>query len=915
MTRLALLCWKYWKSCLFTVALLTTLAVPRALKIQLDLSVESLYPASSQAVSEYEKVKQAFGSDAVAAVYVEDAALFSPARLKLLQSIHQQLLQLPFIVKVESLFSLPDVRDQGGMISTAPVLAKLPQTEAEAATARDRALNNPLLRHQLISKDGTAVLMLLRLSAKHQEISQEARAEALEKILNPHRDRFTQLFQVGDPFVQSWMKQQLATDQRLILPAALGIVLLLLVLTQRSFWAGVVPVLNAAFAIVWTAALMQLLGIPINFLNSILPALIVIIGATSDVHFIHEYREHLAQGMDADEAMKSALHRLALPLLLTCSTTVLGFATTALSDLPILRDFGTAATIGMSARFFISIVLLPSILRLLGRVIQAEQSHPIAEESLSGRIARGLVAFLHRQSKPVMALLLLLFGTALWQASHIQPGNDLSSFLRPESPVRVRDRIVSENLAGLTLLTLVLKADPGEFLEPRALKHLEALTTRLRTVEGVAAVTSFSDLLARMNAQLRGGDARFEQVPDEAASIRQMMLFLHPKDYQPWLSTDHSQAAIQIRCLSSTSTRLLELKQSLEKVIQENPSHANAYTLTGSALLIAQAAESITQGQVSSLGTMMLMVFLIVWGIFLSARCGFITLLVNLFPVAMIFGLMGASGITLNIGTCMVAAITLGIAVDDTLHLLVRFNREARERKNERLGIEAAIREELAPISITTIALAAGFGMLTLSSFQPVREFGLLSAGVMALGLITDMIVTPVMFGRTRIVTLWDILGLKVRQSLIEKSPFFAGLSAWQARRVILASNVVEHEAGDIPVKAGDIGSSLYVVLSGELQASLHTPQGRKVLKEMQPGDVFGEMAFVTRQRRTADVTALSATKLLKLNYDELSRLRRFSPYLASQLLFNISRIVCERAVTSAHSPNLNLGKIAEPKT
>jgi CRP-like cAMP-binding protein len=167
------------------------------------------------------------------------------------------------------------------------------------------------------------------------------------------------------------------------------------------------------------------------------------------------------------------------------------------------------------------------------------------------------------------------------------------------------------------------------------------------------------------------------------------------------------------------------------------------------------------------------------------------------------------------------------------------------------------------------------------------------------------MIVTPVMFGRTRIVTLWDVLGLNVRRSLIETSPFFAGLSGWQARRLILASNVVEHRAGEVPVKAGDVGKSLYVVLSGELEASVDSPEGRVLLTEMHPGDVFGEMAFVTQQRRTADVTARTDAKLLKINFDELARLRRFSPYLASRLLFNISRIVCERAAR----PGVSSGK------
>lgn len=899
MIRLALVSWERKFVFLLLVIGLTAAAVPLARKVKLDLGVESLYPAASQAVSDYEKVRATFGTDEVAAIYVEDEQLFTPERLERLEVIHKQLTQLVFVTKVESLFTLPDLRDQGGMISTAPVLARLPKTPEQAIKAKERAVTNPLLRGQLIAGDGTALMMILRLAPQHRDMPVETLVETLDDILHPHQASFTRLFQIGDPFTQSWMRERLAADQRLILPLALVIVLVLLAVTQRSFWAGIIPVFNAGVAIVWTLALMQVLGIPVNFLNSILPALIVIIGATSDVHFVHEFREHLGQGMDGTTAMQATLKRLALPLLLTSSTTVLGFATTALNDLPILRDFGMAATLGMSGRFLVSMLLLPALLHVMLTFMKPRSTAGGPEGRWTGFIAAALVKFLLAHTRTILVLLAMICAFALCQARGIRAGNDLQSFIRPDSPVRVRDAVVREKLAGLTMLSLTLQADRGEFLEPRALKRLEAVAAKLRKVEGISAVTSFADLLARMNSQLRGGRARLERVPDDAAAVQQMMLFLHPNDYRAYLTPDYSQACLQLRCDFTDSKRLLDLRRRIHALLDDREFNTSSYTLTGSALLVAEATESITRGQVSSLGGMMVMVFLIVWGLFLSPRCGLITLIVNVFPVAMIFGIMGTAGIPLNVGTCMVAAITLGIAVDDTLHLLVRFNREARELKDERRGIEVAIREELAPISTTTIALASGFAALGLSSFQPVREFGLLSSGVMLLGMITDMIVTPVMFGRTRIVTLWDIIGLNLRRSLIETSPFFAGLNNWQARRLILASNVVDHSAGETPVRAGDVGSSLYVVLSGELEASVDSPQGRVLLKEMHPGDVFGEMAFVTQQRRTADVIARTDAKLLKINYDELGRLRRFSPYLASRLLYNISRIVCERAARS----------------
>jgi predicted RND superfamily exporter protein len=898
--RFAVICWERWRLCLLLVAAISAAALPLAQKVRLDLGVESLYPSSSQAVADYERVRTAFGTDEVAAIHAEDPRLFTPDRLSTLGGIHKQLEQLPFVERIDSLFTLPDLRDEGGLISTAPVLARIPPTDAQAEQARQRAIANPLLRGQLVSADGTALMLILRLSPEYRGMDVAEVTRQIENILTPHQQSFTRLFQAGDPFTQSWMRGQLADDQRLILPLALVFVLVLLTLTQRSFWAGVIPVVNAGVAIIWTLALMRLTGLPVNFLNSILPALIVIIGATSDVHFVHEFRQHLGQGMKGATAISATARRLALPLLLTSITTVLGFATTALSDLPILRDFGLAATLGMSARFFVSALFLPACLRLLLRFMTPSEESALASGGpWTHRFAAWLVGFLLGHARLVLAVLAVLFAAALWQAGRIRAGNDLQSFIRSDSPVRVRDAAITAKLAGLGMMSLVIQADKGEFLEPRALRQLEALGARLRELPGVSAVTSFADLLGRVNSQLRGGDEKHARVPEEASAVRQMMLFLHAKDHRAYLTPDFSQACLQLRCDHTDSKRVLALEGQIHTIMREQGFQQSNYVLTGSLLLVASATDSITSGQVMSLGSMMMIVFLIVWCLFLSARCGVTTLVVNVFPVAMIFGIMGLCGISLNVGTCMVAAITLGIAVDDTLHLLVRFNREARRHKDERKGIEVAIREELAPIATTTVALASGFAALGLSSFQPVREFGLLSAGVMVLGLITDMIVTPVLFGRTRVVTLWDVLGLQLRKSLLETSPFFAGLNSWQARRLILASNVVEFEAGDAPVHAGDVGDSLYVVLAGELEAIAVRPEERKKLRDLHPGDVFGEMAFITQQPRTADIVATTPARLLKINFDELTRLRRFSPFLASQLLFNISRIVCERVARS----------------
>ncbi|MEM9227636.1 MAG: cyclic nucleotide-binding domain-containing protein, partial [Verrucomicrobiota bacterium] len=277
---------------------------------------------------------------------------------------------------------------------------------------------------------------------------------------------------------------------------------------------------------------------------------------------------------------------------------------------------------------------------------------------------------------------------------------------------------------------------------------------------------------------------------------------------------------------------------------------------------------------------------------FLSWRAGILTVLSNAFAVTMVFGLMALSGIPLNVGTCMVAAITIGVAVDDTLHLMVRYNQQLKLLKDERPAIAEAVRAEFFPVLTTSLGLAGGFLILGFSSFVPVMQFGFLSAFVMLLAFVADIILTPVLLATTRLITLWDVIGLNLRKALLQSSPMFQGMSKWQAKKLILLANLQDCEPGTTIIKEGQQGNRMYVVIDGEFEVSKQVEGSKLVLSTLALGDVIGEVGLVSRVERTADVTARTEGRLLVLDWNSLVKLQRSSPYLASKLFLNISRIL-----------------------
>ncbi len=160
-----------------------------------------------------------------------------------------------------------------------------------------------------------------------------------------------------------------------------------------------------------------------------------------------------------------------------------------------------------------------------------------------------------------------------------------------------------------------------------------------------------------------------------------------------------------------------------------------------------------------------------------------------------------------------------------------------------------------------------------------------------------DLVVIPVLFANTRLVTLWDILGLSLRRRLIKESRLFHGFSAWQAKKLILASRIEEFPAGALVIGEGDVGEKLYLVLQGELEAFTGTGDVCSFHGRIRLGEVFGEIAIVARRQSTVSVRAVTVSRLLSLDTQSLEHLRRFSPYLSSRLSLNLAGIIGHRLI------------------
>ncbi len=701
------------------------------------------------------------------------------------------------------------------------------------------------------------------------------------------------------------MKEYIKQDIWFLLPLAGLLIAILIGSALRNFYSMVLPLLNATISALWTAGMMTWLDIPFNMLNYIVPAIILIVGATEDVHFLAEYKEQRESGQKSGkDAVLLTSHKVGLTLILTACTTIFGFAATSITEIRGLQHFGHTAAMGLFFRFLTTVFFLPAYLSMSERFFPAKPRKEGRSKDQwlrhnTDRMADGIIEKIATHPIRIILIFIALSIPAFYFASTVQLNNDLLSFLRQDSETVRQINTATERLSGSKVVYITFKGNAGDFKTARKLKQLKDIGESLKSIKEFDTVTSLADYICLVNQEMFGGDLERYAIPEKDSAIAQYLLFFHRNDIENMVNADYSQANMVIRTHVSNSTHFNRLMDDIRRLIDGGHYGPQIYTITGKAVLVSAAVDKIAVSQIASLGSIAGLLFIIICVLFVSLRCGLYAVMANMFSVVILFAIMGLLGIPLNVGTCMVAAITIGIGVDDTLHLMVRYNKELKNLKDEKKALHQALKDELIPVLVTSLGLSGGFLTLGFSSFVPVQQFGILSAFVVILAVIVDIILTPALLSTIRLITIWDLLGLELRKSLRESSDLFQGMSSMQVKKFLLLSQLTDCKAGQHIIVDGQWGNEMYVVAEGDLEVS-KTFEGKKVIiNNLTMGDAFGEIALMARCKRTADIHSRTDAKLLSIDWESLEKIQRTSPCLATKIYLNLARILGTRFVRS----------------
>jgi len=870
------------------------------LRLWVDPSVNRLLPQDSEDVRFYEHVRRLFGNDEIVLVALEAPDVLEPDVLRRIERVSRRLAALPGVDRVLSLATALDVRGVDGDLAVEPFLEPMPRTRAEARAVRERVEANPIYRDLLLSGDGRAAAFLVYFrEIPDRELLARGIDREIAAILAEEEAPGIELHATGTPLVKVALNRTLLADLLRTLPLVFVAAAAVLAVGFRSLSGVAVPLLTIAVALVWTLGLTAWSGWSLNLVTAIVPPLVVTVGFAYAIHVMAEYDAVLrrraagAPIVHRTPLVRQALGEVGIPVVITGITTAAGFLSVAVNDMAAIREFGYLAVVGVAAAVLASLTFAPALLCLVGS--RRRPRSGLLDAPLDAAAGR-LADFDVRRRRLVLGGGLVVLALSVAGATRIEVGTEYVENFPRDSEVRRDHAAVAELFRGSEPFYVVLESSvPGAFLDPDHLALVEDLQAWLGTQPEIASTTSFVDYLKLLHREMSDGDPAAFAIPPTRSMTRQIFLFGSSDEAWSFVDRSFQTVNILVRARAPDSASVSDLVARVEARLDALPDHVKG-TATGDIVLLNRVLDAIVRGQAESLVVALVVIYLILAAMFTSARVGLFALFPNVLPIAIYFGALGLSGITLNPSTSLIACIALGIAVDDTVHYLARFNTDAKRLADERKATAKALREVIRPVTFTTLGLVLGFLCLVQSDLRSQAEFGVLAAFTLAVAWAVDVTVTPALCAGVRIVTLWDVLTLDLGRAPHRTIPLFDGLSARQARIFALLSSLETVRAGERLITEGEEGDEMFLVVEGALAASVTRNGERHELSRMGRGDVVGEVALFSA-RRSADVDAVTDVRLLRFGESDLHRVRRRYPRIAATVFLNLNKVQAARIV------------------
>lgn len=741
-----------------TLVILSSLAVVMfsaagASRVQFRADYKAYFAKDNPSLLAYEAIQERFARQDNVLFVVTPAGgnVFDPDTLAAIQALTSQAWRLPFAKRVDSVTNFQFSRAAGDELRVSDlVIDPSVMTAEQLREVRAVALTEPTLVNWLVSENGdvTAVNVTLTMpdgkdSANLIRLMEAARALAAE-FTAAHPSNEVRLLGL-EPFNYAFWEARERDSKALVGLGFIIMILITAVLTRSA--AAVLATFAVVVATVATAIGMAgWLGIETSPTTASAPLIILTLGVAHSVHLLIGYWDAQRGGLAGNAAISASLSANSFPIVLTTLTTAIGFLCLNFSDVPPFRNLGNIVAIGEIAAMFYSLWLLPVLIAVL-RVRNA-QPRSRYDGLLRGISARIVAAVVHRPRATVaiaagITALLLIAGT------RNELNDTFVDYFDTSTKIRQDAEYIRERLTGLDTIQYQLAAGAsGGVAEPDFLQKVDQFAAWYRDQPEVVQVITYSDILKRINRNLHGDLPQWHRLPESRELASQYTLLYElglPQgmDLTHLLDLDKSSTRI-IVVLDKMSTRALhDIERRAQAWLE-----ANAPSLrtkgSGPSLLFAELSTHNTATMLTGAVVALVLTSLILVITLRSGLLGIVSLVPNLVPVGMALGVWGLTFGQVNVSLAVSLSVTLGIVIDDTIHLLVKYRHARHVLGRSSADALRYTFDIVGPAIIaTSLILIGGFLVLSLSHFAPNMQLGLFTSLTLAAALVCDFVLLP----------------------------------------------------------------------------------------------------------------------------------------------------------------------------
>ncbi|TON79239.1 RND transporter [Vibrio parahaemolyticus] len=677
----------------------------------------------------------------------EDGDIFTPQTLSLIQKITVDAWQVPYSSRVDSIANYQHTEAFDDDLLVEDLLySEYELTPERISKVKSIALSEPVLKSALVSEKGDVTVV--NITVQLPEMDKTAEVEEVVSSINAMIDRYQRAYpdvtfhKAGIIAMNHAFMTAAQDDSSTLVPTMLVVILVFLTIMLRSILSVIATLIVIIGSVMATMGISGWAGMFLSTATVNVPTLIMTLAVADCVHVIATMRQSMKNGFTKVQSIERSIALNFVPILITSVTTAIGFLMMNMSDSPVLRDFGNLSALGVMVACLLSVTLLPALLKLLPIHVKMETSQD--QKHVMDRLGDFVVS--QRRALLPLSVAVIVVCASLIPLNKV---NDESvEYFGQRNEFRQAADFMEERISGMTNISIAIKTNESQGIAaPDFLNTIGEFSSWLRGQPETDHVATLADVYKRLNKNMHGDDEAYYSLPQERELAAQYLLLYEMSlpyglDLNNQINVDKSSIKMVLTVANLGSVELVDLEN---RIYQWFAEHAPQYQVVASSpsLMFAHIGETNMASMLSTLPITLVLISALLIFALRSVRLGLISLMPNIAPAVIGFGLWALISGEINLGLSVVVTLTLGIVVDDAVHFLSKYQRARREGQTAEQAVRYAFHTVGRALWITTVVLVAGFSVLAMSSFRLNADMGQLSAIVIFIALVVDFLFLP----------------------------------------------------------------------------------------------------------------------------------------------------------------------------